>query len=136
MFKWLSGKKPTPKTILVADDEDNIVRTIADRLEMTGYNVVTASDGEEALEKALSQKPDLILLDIIMPRLDGHGTLEKLRQMDATRHIPVIMLTAQSQADDVHRANNAGANGYFVKPFDLVELLHKIEQVLAAGVQG
>jgi len=136
MFKWLSGKKSTPKTILVADDEDNIVRTIADRLEMTGYNVLTASDGEEALEKALSQKPDLILLDIIMPRLDGHGALEKLRQMEATRHIPVIMLTAQSQADDVQRANSAGADGYFVKPFDLVELLRKIEQVLAAGVQG
>lgn len=136
MFKWLSGKKQTRRTILVADDEDNIVRTIADRLEMTGYKVVTASDGEEALQKTLEEKPDLILLDIIMPRLDGHGVLEKLRQMDATRHIPVIMLTAQSQADDIYRANNAGANGYFVKPFDLVELLRKVEEVLAAGVRG
>ncbi len=134
MFKWLSSKKSARKRILVVDDEDNIVRTIADRLEMSGYQVVTASDGEEALDKVSSEKPDLIVLDIVMPKLDGHGVLERLKQMDASRHIPVIMLTAQSQADDVYRANAAGVDGYFVKPFDLVELISKIENVLTVSV--
>ncbi len=134
MFKWLSSKKTARRKILVVDDEDNIVRTIADRLEMSGYQVTTASDGEEALEKIAAETPDLIVLDIIMPRLDGHGVLERLRQMDATRHVPVVMLTAQSQADDVYRANAAGVDGYFVKPFDLVELLNKIEELLTARV--
>jgi len=134
MFKWLSSKKTARRKILVVDDEDNIVRTIADRLEMSGYQVTTASDGEEALEKIAAETPDLIVLDIIMPRLDGHGVLERLRQMDATRQVPVVMLTAQSQADDVYRANAAGVDGYFVKPFDLVELLNKIEELLTARV--
>ena len=136
LFKWRSSKKGGKKKILVADDEPNIVRTIADRLEMSGYDVVTASDGLEAFERAQEESPDVIILDIIMPGLDGHGVLERIRQSDGTKHIPVIMLTAQSGTEDVFRANAAGANGYLVKPFDLVELFDEIEKALSVKSRG
>ena len=131
MFDFLGIKKKTAKTkILVIDDEPNIVQTLQDRLEMNEYEVVTAGNGREGLEKFAQEKPDVILLDVIMPIMDGHEMLEKLRRQPDGQDVSVIMLTARSQTQDIARANACGIDDYIVKPFDLSELLEKIEGVV------
>ena len=128
-FLWLKKKNEKAK-VLVIDDEPNIVQTLQDRLEMNDYTVVTACNGKEGLDKAINEKPDIILLDVIMPLMDGHEMLEHLRKIDECRDIAVIMLTARSQSQDIARASACGIEDYIVKPFDLSELLEKIETIL------
>ena len=131
MFDFFQLKKKSRRAkILVIDDEPNIVQTLQDRLEMNDYQVVTAANGQAGLEKATSEQPDIVLLDVIMPIMDGLEMLERLRKNEATSNIPVIMLTARSQNQDVARANGFGIEDYVVKPFDLSELLEKIEAIL------
>ena len=131
MFEFLGLKKKADKTkILVVDDEPNIVQTLRDRLEMNEYDVITACNGKEGLETALQEKPDVILLDVIMPIMDGHEMLEALRRQPGGEEPSVIMLTARSQTQDISRANACGIDDYIVKPFDLSELLEKIESVV------
>jgi DNA-binding response OmpR family regulator len=131
MLDFLGLKKKSEKIkILVVDDEPNIVQTLQDRLEMNEYIVSTAGNGREGLEKAQKEKPDVILLDVIMPVMDGHEMLEVLRKQPDCNDISVIMLTARSQTQDIARANACGIDDYIVKPFDLSELLEKIETVL------
>ena len=131
MFDFLGLKKKTSKTkIMVVDDEPNIVQTLQDRLEMNEYEVVTAGNGREGLEKFEEERPDVILLDVIMPIMDGHEMLEALRQRPTGQNVSVIMLTARSQTQDIARANACGIDDYIVKPFDLSELLEKIESVV------
>lgn len=131
MFEFLGLKKKADKTkILVVDDEPNIVQTLRDRLEMNEYKVITACNGKEGLETALQEKPDVILLDVIMPVMDGHEMLEALRRQPGGGEPSVIMLTARSQTQDISRANACGIDDYIVKPFDLSELLEKIESVI------
>jgi DNA-binding response OmpR family regulator len=131
MFDLFGFKKKSDKVkILVTDDEPNIVQTLQDRLEMNGYTVVTATNGKEGLETALKEKPDVILLDVIMPIMDGHEMLEALRKQPEGKDPSVIMLTARSQMQDIARANSCGISDYIVKPFDLSELLEKIEAVI------
>ena len=123
-------KKPRKTRILVVDDEPNIVQTLKDRLEMNEYTVETASNGEEGLRIAKEKSPDMILLDVIMPIMDGHEMLEKLRRSEWGRETSVIMLTARSQAQDIARARACNIDDYIIKPFDLSELLEKIENIL------
>jgi len=131
MFDFLGIKKRTDKVkILVIDDEPNIVQTLQDRLEMNDYEVITAGNGKEGLKKALQEKPDVLLLDVIMPIMDGHEMLEALRKQPDGNFSSVIMLTARSQTQDIARANACGIDDYIVKPFDLSELLEKIEVVI------
>jgi DNA-binding response OmpR family regulator len=131
MFDFFGFGKKTCKTrILVVDDEPNIVQTLKDRLEMNEYTVFTAANGQECLNVAKEQSPDLILLDVIMPIMDGHETLENLRKQDWGKAISVIMLTARSQAQDIARARACDIEDYIIKPFDLSELLEKIESIL------
>ena len=131
MFDFLGLKKKTSKTkILVVDDEPNIVQTLQDRLEMNEYIVVTASNGKEGLNVALKESPDIILLDVIMPIMDGHEMLEALRRHPDGKDIAVIMLTARNQTNDIARANVCGIEDYIVKPFDLSKLLEKIESIV------
>ena len=131
MFDFLGIKKRTDKVkILVIDDEPNIVQTLQDRLEMNDYEVITAGNGKEGLKKALQEKPDVLLLDVIMPIMDGHEMLEALRKQPGGNFSSVIMLTARSQTQDIARANACGIDDYIVKPFDLSELLEKIEVVI------
>jgi len=131
MFDFLGLKKKTDKTkILVVDDEPNIVQTLQDRLEMNEYIVVTASNGKEGLNVALKESPDIILLDVIMPIMDGHEMLEALRRHPDGKDIAVIMLTARNQTNDIARANVCGIEDYIVKPFDLSMLLEKIESIV------
>ena len=131
-LKWRKSKKPGMKKILVVDDDPVFVRTLIHRLEMNGFDTAVACDGEEAIDVSLKESVDLILLDIYMPRLDGHVVLERLRQMEQTKHIPVIMISMVSSREDVERASSSGAADYIVKPFDPVELVEKIERALAA----
>jgi len=131
MFEFFGLKKKTDlRKILVVDDEPNIVQTLKDRLEMNDFRVLIASNGKEGLDTALSEQPDVILLDVIMPIMDGLEMLEALRQDVNGKELSIIMLTARSQTDDIARASSAGIEDYIVKPFDLSELLEKIERVL------
>ena len=131
MFDFFGfGKKSCKTKILVVDDEPNIVQTLKDRLEMNEYTVFTACNGQEALNTAKEHTPDLMLLDVIMPVMDGHETLENLRKEEWGKDISVIMLTARSQAQDIARAKACDIEDYIIKPFDLSELLEKIESIL------
>ncbi|HDS84428.1 MAG TPA: response regulator [Phycisphaerales bacterium] len=131
MFDFFGFRKKSQKTkVLVVDDEPNIVQTLKDRLEMNDYQVFTAQNGAEGLKTAQEQSPDVILLDVIMPIMDGHDMLEQLRQHDWGKQISVIMLTARSQAQDIARARACGIEDYIIKPFDLSELLEKIENII------
>lgn len=132
MFGFLGFKdKSDSLKILVVDDEPKIVQTLQDRLEMTGYEVIPAYNGREALEKAVESKPDLILLDVIMPEMDGLEMLEALRQKPGCEDIAVIMLTARSQPNDIARAKACNVADYIVKPFEIGKLLVKIETIAA-----
>ncbi|NLH15961.1 MAG: response regulator [Phycisphaerae bacterium] len=131
MFDFFGFKKKADKTkILVIDDEPNIVQTLQDRLEMNEYRVFTAHNGREGLDKFEREKPDVILLDVIMPVMDGLEMLETLRKRPDGQDVSIIMLTARSQTQDIARANACGIDDYIVKPFDLSELLAKIESVV------
>ena len=130
MFEFLGLKKNKNKVkILIVDDEPNIVRTLKDRLEMNEYDVITGSNGQEGLERAIKDQPDIILLDVIMPLMDGLEMLEALRRRPECSDMAVIMLTARSQTQDIARAKSCGIEDYIVKPFDLSELLEKIENL-------
>jgi DNA-binding response OmpR family regulator len=116
-----------PVKILVVDDEPNIVKMVASRLEANGYEVIKAYDGMECFEKAKAEQPQLIILDISMPRMNGHETLQKLKHDAATKEIPVIMLTGKAEADDVVKSvGNGGALDYIVKPFIASQFLKKV----------
>ena len=120
-----------PKKVLVVDDERNIVRLIQVNLERAGYEVVTAYDGKEALERLKHVRPDLIVLDVMMPNLNGLETLKEVRANPDTRSIPVIMLTALGQESDRVVGLEYGADDYVVKPFSPRELALRVDRVLA-----
>jgi DNA-binding response OmpR family regulator len=119
------------KKILVVDDEDDILHFLEMVLREKGYQVTTASGGHEALTRAQIDKPDLVLLDIMMPQMDGWEVLKLLRVDDDTRRIPVAMLSARTEAKDRVQGLQEGAIDYICKPFSLTELLGKIEAIFA-----
>ena len=119
-----------PAKILVVDDEPQLVELLKMRLEVMGYSVLTAYDGQEGLAKATQEHPDLILLDIMMPKMDGCETLSRLKQQPETRAIPVIMLTAKGDTHSITRLQALRATDYFIKPFDATELLAFIRKYL------
>ncbi len=127
-----SKKKSIPAKILVIDDEPDLVSTIQCRLEWCKFQVVTAGNGEDGLEKAASEKPDLILLDIDMPGMNGHDVLDRLRNCPDLRDIPVIMCTALCEAEDIAKASSYGIVDYIAKPFDFSELVEKISNFLGS----
>ena len=118
------------QTILAVDDDVDILDVIEMSLDSDGFNVITASDGLAAIEKAKSHVPDLILLDLMMPRMDGFEVVDNLRADSQTRAIPVIMLTARTQMNEKLQGLDAGADDYITKPFDLKELTARIKAVL------
>jgi DNA-binding response OmpR family regulator len=121
---------PTDQTVLVADDDPDIQTLVVLRLERSGYRVLRASDGQEALDLALSELPDLAVLDITMPKLDGCEVTRTLRADARTADMPVILLTARVQDDDVVRGVEAGATEYVKKPFSPQELGARITSIL------
>lgn len=121
-----------PKKILAVDDERAIVRLVQINLERQGYQVVTAYDGKEALEKVATEKPDLVVLDVMMPYMDGFEVLQQLRKNPETRDLPVIMLTAKAQDTDVFRGYTSGVDLYLTKPFNPMELVSFVKRIFSS----
>ena len=120
----MSAKKTT---ILTADDDPQLLRLMSRNLELEGYDVLTASDGQQALEQIEHQAPDLVLLDVMMPRLDGFTVCYKVREFSA---VPIIIVTARGQDQDKVRGLDLGADDYLTKPFSIDELLARVRAVL------
>jgi diguanylate cyclase (GGDEF)-like protein len=119
-----------PQTILVVDDDPNIARVIEVTLRSAGYDVAVAADGQEALEKAGELRPDLVLLDVIMPRIDGFEVARRLRKNIRTSNTCIIMLTAKALSADTVTGLQSGADDYVIKPFDPIELVARVKGTL------
>ncbi len=124
------------KKILAVDDERHIVRLVQVNLERAGYAVVTAFDGKDALEKVASEQPDLVVLDVMMPYMDGFEVLQNLRKNPETRELPVIMLTAKAQDADVFRGWQSGVDCYLTKPFNPMELISFVKRIFKSLESG
>lgn len=120
----------TRPLVLIADDDPDILMLVRFRLERAGYEVVSAPDGRAALDLALARGPDLAVLDVMMPRLDGYEVTRELRRHEATRGMPVILLTARVQEADVQRGIESGADDYVPKPFSPQELGERVQAAL------
>jgi DNA-binding response OmpR family regulator len=118
-----------PAKILVVEDEENLRELVKGRLEQNGYNVLTASDGYQALSKVRDFEPNLIILDLMIPKMDGY-TVCRLLRYGRTDPIPIIMFSARSSPDDIRRGLDTGADAYVVKPFEPALLLSKVEELL------
>lgn len=118
------------KKILVIDDLPENVFLLQDRLESEGYEVLTAYEGKSGLKKAIAEQPDLILLDIMMPDMTGLDVCKKLVSNEETSHIPIILVTAKIEAEDIKEGLEAGAFDYIKKPFNRVELLARVKSAL------
>ena len=116
--------------VLAADDEEDILELIAFRLERSGYTVVQAHDGAEAFELARSSQPDLAVLDVMMPKMDGFEVTRRLREEEATSKMPIILLTARTQEADIQRGFDVGADDYIRKPFSPQELSARVQAIL------
>ena len=120
----------TPKKILVADDEVFMLRLLDMTLKKGGYEVISCRDGQEALAAAVAQRPQLIVLDVMMPGLDGLGALRQLKENPATREIPVVVLSAKGHALTKVEAEASGAVLFLAKPFSPNELLGAVQKIL------
>jgi DNA-binding response OmpR family regulator len=118
------------KRILVVEDEQELVIAVKIRLEEAGYETITAYDGMEALEKAKSQNPDLIILDLMLPKLDGYKVCKMLKFDERYKKIPIIMFTARAQKMDEELGREVGADAHIIKPFDHQILLENIKRLL------
>lgn len=124
------------KKILAVDDEPSIRRLVEVNLQRAGYAITTAPDGQAALDQIARERPDMVLLDVMMPRMDGFELLRRLKADPATAGIPVLMLTAKAQDADVFRGLQSGADFYLTKPFNPKELLMWVQRVFSAGNQS
>ena len=122
-----SLQQPAPRVVLVVDDEPRMIRFIRMNLELEGYQVVEASDGIEALDQVRKHMPDLVVMDVMMPKMDGFETLRLLREITT---VPVILLTVRSDEDDRIRGLELGADDYITKPFSPRELVSRVNAVL------
>ena len=120
--------------VLVVDDEPNVLRSLVQYLTIEDFEVETASNGIEALEKVDSFSPELILLDVMMPGMDGFEVLDKVKEKPGHKDTPIIMLTAKDQSSDVLKGYQSGATSYLVKPFNLDELVETINQTLGLSL--
>lgn len=118
------------KKILIAEDNAEMRKVLAIRLEINGFKVVAAENGEEALEKAKGEKPDLLILDLMLPKVDGFEVCRKLKFDDKFKNTPIIILSALDQQVDKEKAMQSGADEYLVKPFNLDLLLKKINSLI------
>lgn len=121
--------------ILIADDDPVIIKLLQVNLEMEGYEVVTAEDGQDAVEKAAREKPDLVMLDIMMPRMDGWTARGELLKNPDIKDVPVIFLSARAQQADLRKGYEAGVAEYVTKPFDPIDLLDVVAKILDGTYQ-
>ena len=124
------------KKILVVDDEKHIVRLVEVNLRRAGYDVLKAYDGKEALEVVKNDQPDMVILDVMMPQMDGFEVLKHLRANPETTELPVIMLTAKAQDADVFKGWQSGVDSYLTKPFSPMELLTFVKRIFASSEEG
>jgi CheY-like chemotaxis protein len=120
----------TRKKILLVDDSKTVLLMEQMILKKGPYDVVTASDGSEGLDRAVAERPDLILMDMVMPRMNGLEAIRELRQREATRDIPVIMVTTRGEAESMEAGFASGCNDYLTKPIDSTALLAKVRDHL------
>ena len=118
------------KRILVIDDEADLVEMLSLRLQINGYEVLTASDGQEGQEKAREDKPDLIILDLMLPKIDGYKICLMLKFDEKYKNIPIILFTARAQETDISLGEEVRADAYIVKPFEPDILLAKIKELI------
>lgn len=119
-----------PKKILLVDDSETILEMERMILQQDRYEVVTARDGQEGVTKALALKPDLILMDVIMPRLDGFAAVRRLRQHSDTSRVPIVMVTSKAEAESLETGYESGCSDYIIKPIDRMELVAKVRNLL------
>ncbi len=118
------------KKILLVDDSPTILMMEQMILSKGPYDLIVAQDGEDGVAKALAERPDLILMDVVMPRLDGFGAVERLRADPLTRDVPIIMITTRSEAQNVEAGFTSGCNDYITKPLNGLELMTKVQNYL------
>jgi CheY-like chemotaxis protein len=118
-----------PARVMVVEDDDTIRQLITVNLELEGFEVVTAMDGLEALERVKSLAPDVVTLDVMMPRLDGWETAARLRADEETRHIKLVLLSARAQQADLQRGEQIGVDAYLTKPFDPDQLIDIVRRL-------
>ncbi|MDD3013795.1 MAG: response regulator [Candidatus Gastranaerophilales bacterium] len=119
------------KTVLIVDDEQDIVETLRFMLEAEGITCLTAHDGEEALNKAKNEKPDLIILDVMLPKINGYKVSRLLKFDKKYKDIPILMVTARSQEEDKVIGQDTGADEYITKPFDLDNVINMVKKYLS-----
>jgi two-component system, OmpR family, alkaline phosphatase synthesis response regulator PhoP len=124
------------KRILAVDDEKNIRRLVEVNLARAGYQVETACDGREALERVALRRPDMVVLDVMMPFIDGFEVLRRLKADPGTADIPVLMLTAKAQDADIMRGWTGGCDTYLTKPFNPAELLTFVQRIFASSMNA
>jgi len=122
----------TKKRILIVDDEPDLVETIQVGLELEDYECIVAFDGFRGLDRARSENPDLIILDVMLPVLNGYKICRLLKFDEKYKHIPIIMLTAEAQEKDRQTGQETGADFYMIKPFSMDKLLAKVREYLGA----
>jgi len=123
------------QTVLVIEDEAPLRANIVRILSAEGYRVAAAADGDEGIRRVREARPDLVICDILMPRLDGFGVLAALRSQPETAAIPFIFLTASADKEDLARGLQSGANEYVTKPFKIADLLAAVRRLLPPGAQ-
>jgi len=116
--------------VLIVDDEPGIIEMLTMRLEACDYQVISASDGQEGLDKARTEKPDLIILDLMLPKIDGYKVCRMLKFDERHKQIPIILFTARAQESDIKLGEEVGADAYITKPFEPDILLAKVDQLL------
>jgi CheY-like chemotaxis protein len=121
------------KKILLVDDSSTILMMEKFILRNDPYTLITASNGAEAVQKAVSEQPDLILLDVIMPNMGGFEACRLIRENEASKHIPVVMVTTRGEAENVETGWSSGCTAYVTKPINSVELLAKVRSLLGDG---
>ncbi len=127
---------PDDVKVLLVDDDPVILKLLQVNFEMEGYTVMMANDGVEGVEMARSQRPDIVLCDIMMPRMDGLEVTRTLKADEETRRIPIILLSARAQAFDIQEGKAVGADDYVTKPFDPLELLDRVKDLLQITEAG
>ena len=118
------------KKILLVDDADTILMMERMILNKAGYELITAKDGQEAVTKASAERPDLILMDVVMPKMNGFEACKQLRSQDATKAIPIIMVTTRGEAESVESGFQSGCSDYITKPINGLEVLSKVKSAL------
>jgi DNA-binding response OmpR family regulator len=121
------------KRILIVDDEADIVQLVENRLQLSGFETLSALDGQAGLNLARKEKPDLVILDLMLPKLDGFQVCRLLKFDVATAKIPIIIFTARTHPVDEKTAKESGADDYLAKPFDSERLLEKVNRLLGTG---